>query len=1209
MVVKYKKWQRIKRVVFKRIKTITFFDKEETLREPNRTILQSHDLELAQPKSLMRRLMVPLTLLILICTLGAGVLLYQQHRHYLHYSFAHTVSELNHDMEVLLNEQASSLSLAIKPIANDPSVIEALRARDSRALLLQWQEMFQNMKADNHLTHFYFLDKNRVCILRVHNPGKKGDVINRFTALEAEWTHKNSSGLEVGPMGTLTLRVVQPVIVDNELIGYIELGKEIEDVLQQLHFQSDNHLVVVIRKEILKRSDWEVGMRMLSREGNWDILTNDALIYSSLGNLPPYFIDVMSKRLGTGHLHQTDDEIYADGNTYHLSMVPLNDVSGKEVGDIFLINNTTKENVEFFDEISMGSIGGLFLIALMSFFVYVILRRSDQEIKNQQYNIYKSQQRLQQLALHSRSIVWEVDTDGMYTYVSDVSYEVLGYTSDEMVGKYFYDFHPSNGREAFKQAALEMFKRGESFSNFKNQMVSKEGVLVWVMTNGLPIISADGKFLGYRGNDTDITAWQRAEDLIIESRNLLNTIIDTIPIRVFWKSKTLRYLGCNTLFSHDAGLESPKELIGKDDYQMTWAPEADIYRQDDREVMETGAPKLFYEEEQTTPSGDTIWLSTSKIPLKNSIGEIIGILGIYEDITERKELQMELLMNAKMLNDAQHFARMGSWSLDLKRNALVWSEEVYRIFEVDSEQFVADYETFLNRIHPEDRDLVNSAYMTSLSTQQPYEVTHRLLMQDGRIKWVHESGMSEFDEMGHPLRSIGTIQDISERKIAEEEINRLAFFDSLTQLPNRTLLIDRIRQAQVVSERNQQFGALLFIDLDNFKILNDTLGHAMGDILLQQSSKRLMECISEGDSVARLGGDDFVVLLTGLGKEEKHAALLCEVIGKKILSRLNEVYELDSIPYQSTASMGITLFSADTVSDDELMKQADLAMYKSKELGKNSLCFFDPKMESSLKERALLEEEIRRGIEEEQFVLYYQPQVRQNKEVYGVEVLVRWNHPDRGIVSPIEFIPVAEETGLILPLGEWILKTATHQIARWADREIFRSLTVAVNVSARQFNETDFVDRVLNILEESGADASRLKLELTESLLVQNVEEVIQKMDQLKAKGVRFSLDDFGTGYSSLSYLKRLPLDQLKIDQSFVRDILNDPNDAIICKSTIALADSMGLSVIAEGVETKEQLDMLFSLGCFAYQGYWFSRPLPLRDFEEYYTTASLRGE
>jgi diguanylate cyclase (GGDEF)-like protein/PAS domain S-box-containing protein len=1202
IAIVYKKRQRKKEITLKRTKTITFLDKVITsLKEKKSYIWRSDDRQLIHPKPLMRSLMVPLLILIVFFTLGAGVLLYHQYFHNLERSFEKDNIELNHDLDVLLGEQTSSLQLTLKTIVNHTDTLKALRNKDRDALMMQWQVVFEKMKAENGLTHFYFFDKNRVCLLRIHNPSKRGDLINRFTALEAEWKRKSSSGLEIGPLGTLTLRVVQPVIVNNELIGYIELGKEIEDILQQLHFQSNIHLGAVLRKEFLNRKNWEEGMNILTREANWNLFKKEVLIYASNPKLVQLLTQKLGERLQQRQSKTLNEALEVQGNSYRFSTVVIKDVSGREIGEFFLIRNITHEKREFFDVMTVAAIISFVVIFLMSGFFYLFLRRTDEGIKNQQRFLLESQQRLEQLARHSRSIIWEVDEQGMYTYVSDVAYDVLGYTSTEMIGRYFYDLHPEGDREAFKKVALEVFQRKEPFTNFKNRAVNKEGMIVWLMTNGIPILSPDGRLLGYRGNDTDITEWQKAEDVIVESRNLLDTIIDTIPIRVFWKSKTLRYLGCNTLFARDAGLDSPQKLIGKNDYQMTWSPEAELYRTDDFAVMESGVPKLFYEEKQTTPDGDTIWLSTSKIPLKNSAGEIIGILGTYEDITQQKEMQSSLRINAKMLNEAQHFAHMGSWSLDLRHNNLVWSDEVYNIFEIDKTRFGATYEAFLNQIHPDDREMVNHAYLNSLQTKEPYALTHRLLMEDGRIKWVRETGISEFDEEGNPMSSMGTVQDISDRKIAEDTMNQLAFFDSLTDLPNRTLLMDRLKQARVISDRNGQFSALLFVDLDNFKMLNDTLGHGMGDELLQQAALRFRTSLREGDTVARFGGDEFVVLLLGLGGEKKQAASVAKGIGKKILATLNAPYELETLSYQLSASMGITLFKGNTINNDELMKQADLAMYKSKDAGRNTLSFFDPEMERSLKERALMEEEIRRGIDEEQFILYYQPQVDEKGIVYAAEVLIRWNHPERGIVSPAEFIPIAEETGMILPLGKWILKRACEVIAAWEDQELFSPLSLAVNVSVRQFNEHDFVEQVLSVLKESRANPSRLKLELTESLLVHNIEETIGKMERLRAQGIHFSLDDFGTGYSSLSYLKKLPLAQLKIDQSFVRDILTDSNDAIICKSTIALAESMGLSVIAEGVETHEQFESLFSFGCLAYQGYWFSRPLPLEAFEAYH--------
>lgn len=444
------------------------------------------------------------------------------------------------------------------------------------------------------------------------------------------------------------------------------------------------------------------------------------------------------------------------------------------------------------------------------------------------------------------------------------------------------------------------------------------------------------------------------------------------------------------------------------------------------------------------------------------------------------------------------------------------------------------------------------------------------------------------------------IRDITARKRADEKIMELAFFDPLTQLPNRTLLMDRLRQAMIVCTRNASYGAVLFLDLDHFKTLNDTLGHDVGDQLLQQVAHRLTASVREGDTVARLGGDEFVLVLEGLHHNTHEAVTQAQEVAEKILATLNQPYHLGAVEHRSTASIGATLFSQASASIDDLLKQADLAMYKSKEIGRNTLQFFDPAMQAVVLERAALEKQLRLAIREEQFVLHYQAQVVGEGRVTGAEALVRWLHPQRGLMAPGDFIPLAEETGLILPLGEWVLQTACAQLARWAERPALAQLSMAVNVSAYQFRRPDFVELVLRILDRTGANPQRLKLELTESLLVDNVPKVIEKMFTLKARGVSFSLDDFGTGYSSLAYLKRMPLDQLKIDRSFVHDILSDHHDASIAKAFIALAQGLGLSVLAEGIEIEAQRDFLTHAGCHAYQGFFFTRPLPLADFETY---------
>ncbi len=464
---------------------------------------------------------------------------------------------------------------------------------------------------------------------------------------------------------------------------------------------------------------------------------------------------------------------------------------------------------------------------------------------------------------------------------------------------------------------------------------------------------------------------------------------------------------------------------------------------------------------------------------------------------------------------------------------------------------------------------------------------------DGTPIWVSISGEPIFDAEGTFTGYRGLARDITERKHAEAEIQRLAFYDELTTLPNRRLLVDRLERAVAACARDGQYGALLFLDLDNFKGINDTMGHEWGDRLLVQVGTRIRASVRATDTVARLGGDEFVVVLQGLSSQETGAAVEAEAVAQKILQALNEPYDMDGSELHSTPSIGIALFRDQDQPVNELLKRADLAMYQAKSQGRNTLCFFDPAMQAAATARSALEGDIRQGIQRNEFLLHYQPVVNATGQILGAEALVRWQHPQRGMVPPIQFIPLAEQTGLILPLGQRVLYMACEQLARWTRESATHTWTVAVNVSAQEFRHTEFVPQVLQALHATGADPGRLKLELTESLLLHDVEESIVKMQVLRNLGVGFSLDDFGTGYSSLSYLKRLPLDQLKIDQSFVRDVLTDPNDAAIACTIVALAHSLGLDVVAEGVETEGQHDFLLRNGCKQFQGYLFGRPGP----------------
>lgn len=496
--------------------------------------------------------------------------------------------------------------------------------------------------------------------------------------------------------------------------------------------------------------------------------------------------------------------------------------------------------------------------------------------------------------------------------------------------------------------------------------------------------------------------------------------------------------------------------------------------------------------------------------------------------------------------------------------------------------------------------------------QDIYAATRRVLEQgewrgeilerrkDGTTLWVEANWTLVRDAAGEPNSILAIKSDISRRKAAEHEIQHLAFHDSLTQLANRQLLLNRLQHTLAVCSRNHRSAALMLIDLDNFKTLNDTLGHDKGDLLLKQTAGRLKSQVRASDMVARLGGDEFVVLLDNLSGNLFEAAEEAKKISDKIFSVFSAPYQLDGYEHVATPSVGITQFNQCPTTVDEIMKHADLAMYEAKAAGRNTMRFFDPEMQKAVLNRAALEADFRQGLQQDEFLLHYQPQIDIHGCVTGVEALVRWHNPKRGPVSPAEFIPLAEETGLVVLLGRRVLETACAQLYEWAMQPETADLTMAVNVSARQFHRADFVELVLDVLEVTRADPRKLKLELTESLLVDDVDDTIAKMTALKARGINFSLDDFGTGYSSLSYLKRLPLDQLKIDRSFVSEVLSNSDDAVIARTIVTLGQSLGLEVIAEGVETIPQRAFLARHGCRHFQGYLFSRPLPAKQVNEF---------
>lgn len=581
---------------------------------------------------------------------------------------------------------------------------------------------------------------------------------------------------------------------------------------------------------------------------------------------------------------------------------------------------------------------------------------------------------------------------------------------------------------------------------------------------------------------------------------------------------------------------------------------------------------------------------------------VVGIAGISRSVSRREQTECELRQSETKFHTMVDWATDWEYwvSADGRIHYMTPSVLPFTGYTVDA--FERDPGLINALIHPDDCGLWNQHLGTvdeDRCSVQGHALDLRIVRRSGEVRWVSHVCRPVIGPGGEYLGRRATMRDITDRKASEDEIRQLAYYDALTGLPNRRLFLDRLGHALRATERSQTFGALMMLDLDHFKKLNDTQGHDVGDRLLVEVARRLAGVVRETDTVSRLGGDEFAVMIEGLDPDESTAAGQAKQVAEKIHAVLNEPYALGGADddHRSSPSLGMTLFRGPAPPLEVLMKQADVALYQAKDAGRNAIRFFNPAMQAAIDARIAMEIALRQALQQGHFELHYQPQVNALGERVGAEALIRWRDPVRGLVPPDRFIPLAEETGLIIEIGQWVLDTACAQLRRWEDDPATWPLQVSVNVSARQFHQPDFVERVRRSLAASGANPRRLMLELTESIVVERVEEVIARMARLHELGVNFSLDDFGTGYSSLSYLKRLPLDEVKIDRSFVRDVVEDSNDAAIVRAILAMSASLGLRVVAEGVETQAQRDFLLHNGCPIYQGYLFGRPAPIEDW------------
>ena len=900
------------------------------------------------------------------------------------------------------------------------------------------------------------------------------------------------------------------------------------------------------------------------------------------------------------------DFVYLEVNPSFEQLTGLKGIAGKKVSEV--IPGIRESDPVLFELYGRVALTGkpehieVYVQALMAWFsisvyspeieCFIAIFDVITERKQAEAALVASEKDFHWLAEAMPQIVWITQTDGKTTFINHQWVDYTGLTLEESYGDgWNIPFHPDDQQRAW-DAWHNAVNTNGSYS-IECRLRRADGNYRWWLIRGVPAFDETGKIYKWFGTCTDIDAIKQKEEALRTSEQKFSILFSKANFAtMLTRLPDYELVDVNDAFLQLLGY-TKQEVIGRTPLEIGL-----IHNSEQREqtISELKRYKSVVNSEHTFFSKSGAALT---ILINANLLEIDGqdhVLSTFQDITERKKAEEDLRIAATAFESHE-----GMIITDADANILRVNLAFTHITGYSAEEAIGQNPRLLSsRQH-------DQAFYTAMwghiiaKGSWTGEVWNR--RKNGEVYPGLLTITAVKNTQNAVTHYVGTLNDISIRMASENQIKQLAYYDTLTSLPNRTLLHDRMKQAFISSARLDTQCALLFIDLDNFKMLNDTLGHDVGDLLLMQVSQRLLDCVREDDTVARIGGDEFVIILEGLSNDPAEASAQSEEVGEKILSSLGFPYSLNGHDYNGTPSIGFALFKGHSNSVDDLLKQADIAMYQAKAAGRNTLRFFDQNMQDIVTRRVNLENELHEAIQNNQFLLYYQSQVDITGRITGAKVLIRWEHPERGMVSPAEFIPLAEETGLILPIGQWVLETSCRQLVRWATASATRNLQLAVNVSAYQFRLEDFVAKVQDTLIMTGADPSKLKLELTESLLVENVEDIIQKMSDLKTIGVSFSLDDFGTGYSSLSYLKKLPLSQLKIDQSFVRDLLTDPNDAAIARTIIALAQSMGLSVIAEGVETKEQHDFLAIHGCNHFQGYFFSKPVPVGQFEALLST------
>ncbi len=822
--------------------------------------------------------------------------------------------------------------------------------------------------------------------------------------------------------------------------------------------------------------------------------------------------------------------------------------------------------------------------------IHTVKDSLEQRVQTRTQELLRERALLRNLIDSIPDLICYKDCNSNYLGCNKAFEKFVGFSQAELIGKTDLDVLSNEQANLYREIDKQILTTGKPHTT-ENWVIYPDGRKRLLHLLKTPFFSPDGHLLGLIGISRDITARKQSEEALHQSQDMLRLVIDNIPQFIFWKDQKGTYLGCNQNFAQIIGINSYQVIVGKTDDDLIKHEPSDgtarFIETLNRCISNEGTPKYQQIESLPLADGTHLWLEINQVPLRDVHGHIIGVLGSFEDITERKQTEEKLRQWVKVLEKSAEAILI----TDAQTHILQINQAFTQITGYRESEVLGKRPNIL-RSGKHNIDFYDKMWK-SINTQGYWEGEIWDRRKNGEIypQWLHISVIK--DEANEQVTNyLGIFSDLTLRKQTEQRLVYLAHYDDLTGLPNRTLFYERVSRAIYHAQQHSKRVAVMFLDIDGFKYVNDTWGHIVGDLLLKKVANRLTECRCKTDMIARLGGDDFSMVLENVNNTKEVGRF-----AQNLLKVMQSPFELNGHETFITTSIGISLYPSDSQDVNTLLKHADAAMYRAKEKGKNNYQFFTAQTQKNVHNRLIMDTKLRRALERDELVLHYQPQMQlATGRMVGAEVLLRWQHPEMGLIPPYAFIPLAEETGLIVQIGEWVLRHTCLQQQQWRNNGE-PILRLSVNLSSRQFQQDDLIKTVVQILDETHIDATLLELELTESLLMQDIETATKTLHQFKDMGIQLAIDDFGTGYSSLSYLKRFPIDTLKIDQSFVRDIPKDKDDISITKAIIALAHSLRLKVIAEGVETESQQTLLKSIECDEIQGYLIGHPLPADEF------------